>query len=221
MDGDYLLGRLSSANFATKTTMEESRGNSASSLSSAMEMLSDIALPSPLMDAEEINNFETVWLEESTAEEAEEWRKMSSLFALPAEEDLQQQGAGHAVEVGEDVGYHAGWSFAPQVVSDSVDAAFSSTTTASAAAAAAPTTTTTITTTTTTTTTTTKVSKSTSGGKTRHEAGSAGATGDDTVEERNAFITTDSGLGTLWMHPEKLASLEEATLMSLKKLSMF
>ncbi|KAF9900438.1 hypothetical protein EC991_007332 [Linnemannia zychae] len=36
----------------------------------------------------------------------------------------------------------------------------------------------------------------------------------------NVFMTTDTGVGTLWGRPEKMAELEEATLLSLEKLSM-
>jgi hypothetical protein len=212
LDGDYLLDRLSSANLATEAAMAESSSNSASSRRSAMEMLSDIVLPTPLMDAEEINNFEKIWLEGLTVEEAEEWKKMCPPFDLPAEEDSEQQSDGHAIEVEEDAAYHVGWRFAPQVVSDSADVAFSSTTTTSATAAPE---------TTSTTTTRTKILNSKFGGKTRHKEGSAEAVaGDGTVEKKNAFITTDSGLVTLWMHPEKMAALEEATLSSLEKLNV-
>ncbi|KAF9900436.1 hypothetical protein EC991_007330 [Linnemannia zychae] len=37
----------------------------------------------------------------------------------------------------------------------------------------------------------------------------------------NVFMTTDTGVGTLWRRPEKMAELKEATLLSLEKLSMF
>ena len=40
------------------------------------------------------------------------------------------------------------------------------------------------------------------------------------TEPMNAFLTTDSGVGTLWAHPEKIAALEESTLLSLETLSM-
>ena len=43
---------------------------------------------------------------------------------------------------------------------------------------------------------------------------------DDDDEIKHAFLSTGSGLGTLWMRPEKMASLEEATLLSFEKLSM-
>ncbi|KAF9900437.1 hypothetical protein EC991_007331 [Linnemannia zychae] len=39
-------------------------------------------------------------------------------------------------------------------------------------------------------------------------------------EAMNAFMTTDTGVGTLWTQPERFAELEEATLLSLEKLSM-
>ncbi|KAG0271908.1 hypothetical protein BGZ95_000219 [Linnemannia exigua] len=43
---------------------------------------------------------------------------------------------------------------------------------------------------------------------------------DDAAEPLNAFLTTDSGVRTMWLHPEEMAALEESTILSLEKLSM-
>ncbi|KAF9900439.1 hypothetical protein EC991_007333 [Linnemannia zychae] len=42
----------------------------------------------------------------------------------------------------------------------------------------------------------------------------------ETEGATNVLMTTDTGVGTLWGRPEKMAELEEATLLSLEKLSM-
>ncbi|KAF9081953.1 hypothetical protein BGX23_000257 [Mortierella sp. AD031] len=44
--------------------------------------------------------------------------------------------------------------------------------------------------------------------------------GTDPAVLENAFLTTDSGLGTMWGRPDKMDALEEATLLSFEKLSM-
>ncbi|KAG0317441.1 hypothetical protein BGZ97_005404 [Linnemannia gamsii] len=200
VEPELLLGRFSPA----KVAEAEVRGISTSTSSSlsTIEMVPDIALSSPSVEAEEVNDFEMLWIEGLNADEAEEWKKMSHLFGLTAA-DLQHQEDGHGAEVEEGDAYPVKWSFAQQVVSDPVEAILFSTATASVTAPPA------------TTPTRVSTSTSTSDDKTQQEA-----LGGDQVEAKNAFFTTDSGLGTLWLHPEKMASLEEATISSFEKLSM-
>ncbi|KAF9148504.1 hypothetical protein BG015_009773 [Linnemannia schmuckeri] len=110
-----------------------------------------------------------------------------------------QQVDGHgAVEDEEGGDDSTVWTCSSQViVADSIDATFLTTTTAATA--------------TTVPLTTAKLS-----GTARKDDAARGAR----VEEKHAFFTIDSGLGRLWMHPEKMASLEEATISSFEKLNM-
>ncbi|KAG0285988.1 hypothetical protein BGZ97_007584 [Linnemannia gamsii] len=140
IDEDLLLGRLSSGSVTSASGVGESTGRTSSS---TIEVLSDFVLSTPPMDAVDNSDFEMMWLEGLTVEEAKEW-KMSPLFVLPVEKDMQSQADGQDVEVEEDA----------------------------------------------------------DGGG---------------VEEEHAFFNTDSGLKTFWMHPEKMASLEEATILSFEK----
>lgn len=198
IDEDLLLGRLSSAN----TCGSGVEDNTCRTSSSAMEILSDFVLSTPPMVAEETSDFEMLWLEGLTTEETEEWKKMSPLFVLPAEKDLQHEADGHGMEVKKGDEYSVEWTFEPQGAPDSDNATLPLTATTTASN---------ITLTTTPTSTIATLS-----GKKQKDTSVEG----DGSEEEHAFFTTDSGLKTFWMHPEKMASLEEATISSLEKLSM-
>jgi hypothetical protein len=172
--------------------------------SSTIEVLSDFVLSTPPMDAVDNSDFEMMWLEGLTVEEAKEW-KMSPLFVLPVEKDMQSQADGQDVEVEED-GYSVEWTFEPQSVPNSDKMNFSLTTTTTTAS-------------TRTVPTTPTMPATATANSPRKQRNDASADGGG-VEEEHAFFNTDSGLKTFWMHPEKMASLEEATILSFEKLSM-
>lgn len=204
-DEDFLLDRLSSTNAAGSGEGES--GNSSNSIP-AMEMMSDMVLSAPSMDADEINDFEMLWSDGLPMEEKEVWQMMSPIdFIPPVGKD--DHGAVEEKVGGEGDGDSVVYMFPQPVVLDSVDATF-----LSATRIATSTTSTTVTTATTATTATTGTRS-----ETTRKDDRAGGQGHG-AEEKHAFFTTDSGLGTLWMHPEKMASLEEATISSFEKLSV-
>ncbi|KAF9137713.1 hypothetical protein BGX30_009970 [Mortierella sp. GBA39] len=49
---------------------------------------------------------------------------------------------------------------------------------------------------------------------------SAGSTGQPVVDRSSAFLTTDSGMSTVWLDAESLGAVEEATVKSLSKMSL-